>query len=327
MKVPPDGPPTDTPPAWPPPGPPAGVDPQRWWAWWWQTYGYPQGWQQTQAWQQARGQYWPPGYGYATPAYPQWQPAPRKRRRGVTGLVVFLILLVVLSPVALFAVGYYAGGLESSAGGHDPAAAAGPTPVEGASFRPNDAQRAYFREVAFDPDAERHAVKWREPTVSVAIEGSSTVEDRRIVDEILATVNATIDRPEFVYSTDDPDVVISIVDHETFAREANEDDEAIGWCNSRYSSTAFTIWDAEILVDGSPEYRDVRSAILYHELGHALGLTDTDTERWDCAIMYYVVDDPARYTALDLAAIGMLYDPRVEAGDTVRDVADLWPPD
>jgi hypothetical protein len=268
------------------------------------------------------------GYGY--PAASAWSDAanwdvpPRPQRHGL--LAAILMVLLVAVPLATAAIGLvYWTSSGGFAGVGDARVNDGPTPMAGVRFEPTSDQYYYFLEVGTAVEDGR-VVRWNADSVDVTIDGAATDEDRRVVDEALADINRTIGEPEFDYSAVDPEIVIRFLDHDEFVKLPIDQPDAIGWCSSSYSATDYTLSSATISIDDSPEFRGARASVIYHELGHAIGLDDVERAQWRQTIMYYEVSDPTSYTTADLAAISMLYDPRLDAGDTTRDIKSIWSP-
>lgn len=309
----------------PPPLPPAtpadvALLQQQWWDWWWRTYGY-----QAYGYGQPYAQQSYVAQPYAPYVFPQEELPPRRRHRGLAALLVFLLLLVVVVPAAtsVVLVIHDLEGRQPAAGTH--VADSGPLPSGDRHFTPSAAQRAYFLEIGPIADKGTRVAKWTRPTVRVAIVGPSTRSDRAVVDAILATVNDTVDKPQFVYSRSHPQIVISFLSHDQFQATTSRTDDTIGWCESDFTVATHSIQDAQISIDDDPQFRDDRGAVLYHEFGHALGLDDTRKGSYSAAIMYFRVSGARNYTRLDLGAIRMLYDSRTQNGATQRQLARAWP--
>lgn len=318
--------------------------------WWWRTYGTPacdeavarhayaralaawryhaaqQQWQAYLA-QAPHGQGWggspwlgQPGYpGQATwPGPPSRAPARHTRRNDL--LVAALVALLVLVPLVvagLAIVGW------SGSDAND-----GPVPSGAGSFRPSSKQVEYFLEVGSSIE-EDHLVRWDRGHVDVAIDGASTPDDRRSVAEAVAEIDRVVDEPQFSFSdstsVDDAEIVIRFLDHDAFL-DLDVDEGSIGWCNTNYSGFDYSIRHAAISIDTSPEFAGDREGVIYHELGHAIGLDDVYKSRWNETIMFYTVSSPNTYTTADLAAIRILYDARLDEGDTTHDVRELFSP-
>ena len=308
---------------------------QQWWDWWWRTHGYqaygygPPYAQQPRAQQTYAAQpYSQQPYAqqpYAPCVYPQDELPPRRRHRGLAALLVLLLMLVVVVPAATSVVWFIhdLDGRQATNGADN--ADIGPLPSGDRRFKPSAQQRAYFLEIGPIAEKGTRVAKWTRPTVRVAIVGLSAPTDRTVVNEILATVNRTIDKPLFVYARFDPQVTISFLSHSAFQSKTSHTDDTIGWCESNYTVAGHTITDARISIDDDPEFRGDRGAVLYHEFGHALGLDDTHQSRYSGASMYFRVNDANDFTRLDLAAIRMLYDGRTQAGATYRELVRAWP--
>lgn len=203
----------------------------------------------------------------------------------------------------------------------------GPQPVMTGPFRPSQAQLAYFLHIATsDFGKQTCVIRWApDSTVHVMIAGPCRLQDVLILREILQTVSRAVGSPRFICSSLRPSIVISFPDQRAFEEDRdNPADNAAAWCESSTGRSGFT--DAEIVVKDTPDSRAYRSLVLYHEFGHALGLGDTKSDVYSSTVMYYRVRDdaPTRFTNFDLAALRMLYDQKVDPGDTRRQMVRLW---
>ena len=264
--------------------------------------------------------------------------APQRRQRApyiAAGLLTVMVLLPLVA-LSLLAVAVWRHGATPTP---TPIATTSVTPTPTRTGRPptkpKDAlipsgplnvsaiQRAYFLEVGFTAGDDNVLARWTKPVVRVAVHGRTLPGDRRVVAEMLATVNSTIDSPHFVYQTTRPDVVIRFVDHTEFERHNTLGPDTIGICTQRWSrSYGFT--GGPIYIDNRSDYRSERAGVLYHEFGHSLGLNDTSSVRYRKTIMYKSANHVMSFTALDLAALRILYDPLVKAGYSRDDVRIAW---
>lgn len=277
----------------------------------------------------------PSGSSVAPPQAPEttWRPrtleAPR-RRPPLWSLTVSLLLVaafvaVFAAPFALLRVVF---GPAAGSRVVPVAADSGPRPAPYESFRPSSAEAAYFMAIAFAHRRDDRIFRWaRGPMVHVAIVGPRSAGDEAIVRAIVSTIDGTIPAPYFVYLAQDdrPEIRVSIVDADTFARKGKSAD-TVGYCDSFYQHGSDAYVRARIVIEDTPELRPDRSAILWHEFGHALGLGDSRDDSYTSTIMFYRLVDggPRSFTTFDLAAVRMLYDPRMHAGDTRARVARLW---
>jgi len=261
------------------------------------------------------------------------------KRVGVRRRLAFLLIALVLALLALagsstvslvtYAVRHShddTAGASAHGSANPVAADQGPQPAASRGFRPSRAQRIYFMNIYWAVGKKGRVVKWDQDVVRVFITHGGSARDRRIVDEIVGTLDRTIAGPRFVYSGVDPDIVVTFVRPRVYYDELDSDDDTAGWCQQEPLTYHGRLTRISIVVCDGRADRVWRSAVLYHEFGHAVGLDHTRDDTYTNVAMFYRLrpGGPTRFTNLDLSAIRMLYDPRVTPGMTRRQVARVW---
>jgi hypothetical protein len=201
-----------------------------------------------------------------------------------------------------------------------------PADISSIRFKPSNVDKAFFRAVGFNGGKDTVVTKWTRPVVHVWIAGPALPSDRRTLTRIVAMVNrADEGHPRFVVGSTDVQISIAFQRHAAFVAGQRWGDNAAGVCLFDYRLPSFALSSAQIKIDDAlPASTGERQATLYHEFGHAVGLTDTSAARWRDTIMFHETGGPGSYTRLDLAVIRMLYDPRVTAGEPRAEVMATW---
>jgi Protein of unknown function (DUF2927) len=275
-----------------------------------------------------------PPWGYQHPSAQHWAQAypwasPARRRSPVVAVVLLSIIAWIVAALGIPAVIAYVATV------HDPfldhgSSHAGlttvPADISSVRFKPGASDRAFFRAVGFNGAKNTVVTKWTRSVVHVWIAGLAQPSDRRVLTRVVAMVNrADEGRPRFVVGDADAEIRITFQQHAAFVAGQKWGDRAAGVCLFDYSVPGFALASAQIRIDDAlPASTGERQATLYHEFGHAVGLTDATADRWRDTIMFHQTGGPSSYTRLDLAVIRMLYDPRVTAGESRPDVMATW---
>jgi hypothetical protein len=304
---------------------------QHWYAWQ-QWYA----WQDWYARQQGATQWWR-APGDVLQPQPAGVPTHRRSsRRYLVGSVVAIAVIVLLA--AAFAAAVFNSSVSQSDGDRGALAEAADgvavsSPVASTTgggeakarpYTPSEYERTYFMRVGFGSDGGKRLKRWEKPIVRVVLKGDVTSSDRAIVNRMVATVNATVHYPTFVVRTSDADISIRIVDHAEFERHNDLGSDVIGICGGSTWRVTHTLAYSQIYIDDSSEYRSDRAGVICHEFGHAVGLDDTRDPVFDDTIMYYRANSAQSFTSSDIAALRILYDPRMDSGDSRAEVRRIW---
>ena len=287
---------------------------------------------QKPAWQQTAIP-WPQQASYPQYVWPGWYqpepgPAPRRRRSGVAAAAAVLLLVSVWAALVM-GVPWLLDDLTSISPVGTTRSDAGlthvPASITATHFKPTRADKAFFAAVGFNSRRDSYVVKWDVPVVHVRVLGRSRPEDRHTLAAILAMLNRTDHgRPRFVLTAGRPDISIRYVAHERFVASQKWGDRVAGVCFFSYRSSGSLSGARIRLDDALTDVGGERPGTLFHEFGHAIGLDDARASRWRDTIMYFETGGATSFTRQDLAAIRMLYDTRVRAGEAREPALATW---
>ena len=297
----------------------------------WPRQAWPPQSEQAPGWQQP----WPYQQPGVRPQRAQpcpWAPAPKPRHAPVVLVVLLAALVWLVAAIGLPGfVAYlvlnhhepYPGRSNSTSG-----LTSVPADISSLRFKPTAQDKAFFRAVGFNGGKDMLITKWTRPLVHVWIAEPALPSDRHALTRIVAMVNkADEGRPRFVVGNADVEIRITFQRHAAFVAGQKWGEKAAGVCLFDYRVPSFALSSAQIRIDDAlSRTSGERQATLYHEFGHAIGLTDTSAGRWSDTIMFHETGGPASYTRLDLAVIRMLYDPRVIPGETRAAALATWRP-
>jgi len=182
----------------------------------------------------------------------------------------------------------------------------------------------YFLEIAMGAEygsSNARVHKWP-GDIKIDIKGSPTDEDMETVLQVISELEALMGGTSIDIVNWSPDIEMYFTSTGNFRSiEPHYVSGNVGffWCWwNEYSE----LYDGTILIATNEVTQEERSHIIREEITQSLGLMN-DSYRYEDSIFYQNWTDVRQYSEMDRAVISILYDSRIAAGMTVKQVKDV----